>query len=106
MSWLLYQLVYNPACLVVPGGAWMGSCIAVWGLFRGHYWLLTLGQALPNWSSENQKEFSSSFLKKFQNKSKIGGEPKSVKRLRSGDLLIETTSALQTQVLSSCEIIP
>ncbi|GFW49990.1 hypothetical protein TNCV_2315721 [Trichonephila clavipes] len=27
MSWLLYQLVYNPACLVVPGGAWMGSCI-------------------------------------------------------------------------------
>ncbi|GFT26539.1 uncharacterized protein TNCV_3603861 [Trichonephila clavipes] len=26
----------------------------------------------------------------------IGGEPKSVKRLRSGDLLIETTSALQT----------
>ncbi|GFX84479.1 uncharacterized protein TNCV_3531761 [Trichonephila clavipes] len=24
MSWLLYQLVYNPACLVVPGGAWMG----------------------------------------------------------------------------------
>ncbi|GFW49993.1 hypothetical protein TNCV_2315751 [Trichonephila clavipes] len=28
MSWLLYQLVYNPACLVVPGGAWMGSCIA------------------------------------------------------------------------------
>ncbi|GFW86829.1 uncharacterized protein TNCV_2809841 [Trichonephila clavipes] len=28
MSWLLYQLVYNPACLVVPGGAWMGSCSA------------------------------------------------------------------------------
>ncbi|GFX70177.1 hypothetical protein TNCV_4616151 [Trichonephila clavipes] len=27
MPWLLYQLVYNPACLVVPGGAWMGSCI-------------------------------------------------------------------------------
>ncbi|GFV30713.1 putative RNA-directed DNA polymerase from transposon X-element [Trichonephila clavipes] len=27
----------------------------------------------------------------------IGGEPKSVKRLRSGDLLIETTSALQTK---------
>ncbi|GFX71016.1 RNA-directed DNA polymerase from mobile element jockey [Trichonephila clavipes] len=26
----------------------------------------------------------------------IGGEPKSVKRLRSGDLLIETNSALQT----------
>ncbi|GFT63190.1 uncharacterized protein TNCV_4746891 [Trichonephila clavipes] len=26
----------------------------------------------------------------------IGGEPKSVKRLRSGDLLIETSSALQT----------
>ncbi|GFT51146.1 uncharacterized protein TNCV_4817461 [Trichonephila clavipes] len=44
MSWLLYQLVYNPACLVVPGG-----------------------------------------------------EPKSVKRLRSGDLLIETNSALQTK---------
>ncbi|GFU50744.1 hypothetical protein TNCV_241301 [Trichonephila clavipes] len=28
MSWLLDQLVYNLACLVVPGGAWMGSCIA------------------------------------------------------------------------------
>ncbi|GFY08528.1 uncharacterized protein TNCV_809611 [Trichonephila clavipes] len=27
----------------------------------------------------------------------IGGEPKSVKRLRSGDLLIETTSSLQTK---------
>ncbi|GFX65456.1 uncharacterized protein TNCV_400071 [Trichonephila clavipes] len=27
----------------------------------------------------------------------IGGEPKSVKRLRSGDLLIETTSAFQTK---------
>ncbi|GFW95250.1 uncharacterized protein TNCV_314522 [Trichonephila clavipes] len=27
----------------------------------------------------------------------IGGEPKSVKRLRSGDLLIETNSALQTK---------
>ncbi|GFU84764.1 uncharacterized protein TNCV_2127051 [Trichonephila clavipes] len=24
MSWLLYQLVYNLACLVAPGGAWMG----------------------------------------------------------------------------------
>ncbi|GFX73840.1 uncharacterized protein TNCV_4291561 [Trichonephila clavipes] len=32
MSWLLYQLVYNPACLVVPGGAWMWSCIAERGL--------------------------------------------------------------------------
>ncbi|GFU99707.1 uncharacterized protein TNCV_338221 [Trichonephila clavipes] len=29
----------------------------------------------------------------------IGGEPKSVKRLRSGDLLIETSSALQTKSL-------
>ncbi|GFQ68634.1 hypothetical protein TNCT_712081 [Trichonephila clavata] len=28
MSWLLYQLVYNLTCLVAPGGAWMGSCIA------------------------------------------------------------------------------
>ncbi|GFX16494.1 hypothetical protein TNCV_22651 [Trichonephila clavipes] len=27
----------------------------------------------------------------------IGGEPKSVKRLRSGDLLVETNSALQTK---------
>ncbi|GFX90074.1 uncharacterized protein TNCV_2420581 [Trichonephila clavipes] len=27
----------------------------------------------------------------------IGGEPKSIKRLRSGDLLIETSSALQTK---------
>ncbi|GFV70213.1 uncharacterized protein TNCV_2553571 [Trichonephila clavipes] len=155
MSWLLYQLVYNPACLVVPGGAWMGSCIAVRGLSRGHYWLLNLGLALPNWSSENQKGFSSPFLKKIkisQNKEKlkrifktpnpphdahvnrtlnidkislsarflllslehnemgkkspffntkalvgIGGEPKSVKRLRSGDLLLETNSALQTK---------
>ncbi|GFT57597.1 hypothetical protein TNCV_3137101 [Trichonephila clavipes] len=31
MSWLLCQLVYNPACLVAPGGAWMGSCIAEQG---------------------------------------------------------------------------
>ncbi|GFY11801.1 uncharacterized protein TNCV_1529931 [Trichonephila clavipes] len=127
--------------------------------------------ALPNWSSENQKGFSSSFPKKIKiNKRKktqnafiqtphppypthddqtidflnpcpdkepvlprlnvneiaansrffilsltnndmskkspfsihkaligIGGEPKSVKRLRSGDLLIETSSALQTK---------
>ncbi|GFX07130.1 putative RNA-directed DNA polymerase from transposon BS [Trichonephila clavipes] len=164
MSWLLYQLVHNPACLVVPGGAWMGSCIAERGLSRGHYWLLTLGQALPNWSSENQKEFSSSFpKKKIQNKKKtqnasiktpippypshdakhmddtvlllpkftvdeiaqhtrflilslpnnemcrkspfvihkallgIGGEPKSIKKLRSGDLLIETISAVQSK---------
>ncbi|GFT27501.1 uncharacterized protein TNCV_1275931 [Trichonephila clavipes] len=29
----------------------------------------------------------------------IGGEPKSVKRLRSGDLLIETSCALQTKSL-------
>ncbi|GFT45457.1 putative RNA-directed DNA polymerase from transposon BS [Trichonephila clavipes] len=29
----------------------------------------------------------------------IGGEPKSVKRLRSGDLLIETSSSLQTKSL-------
>ncbi|GFW35291.1 putative RNA-directed DNA polymerase from transposon BS [Trichonephila clavipes] len=29
----------------------------------------------------------------------IGGEPKSVKRLRSGDLLIETSSTLQTKSL-------
>ncbi|GFU14729.1 uncharacterized protein TNCV_4228841 [Trichonephila clavipes] len=27
----------------------------------------------------------------------VGGEPKSIKPLRSGDLLIETTSALQTK---------
>ncbi|GFW56195.1 uncharacterized protein TNCV_4330071 [Trichonephila clavipes] len=154
---------------VVPG--W-GPALQSGGLFRGHYWLLTLGQALPNWSSENQKEFSSSFPKKFkiskykkkiQNASiktpilpysthddqvigslrpcldkepvlprsnvngiaantrflilsfsnndmskqspfaihkaliGIGGEPNSVKRLRSGDLLIETNSALQTK---------
>ncbi|GFV93021.1 uncharacterized protein TNCV_3427331 [Trichonephila clavipes] len=46
---------------VVPG--W-GPALQSGGLSRGHYWLLTLGQALPNWSSENQKEFSSSFPKK------------------------------------------
>ncbi|GFY21429.1 zinc metalloproteinase nas-13 [Trichonephila clavipes] len=33
MSWLLHQLVYNPGCLVAPGGAWMGSCIAERGAF-------------------------------------------------------------------------
>ncbi|GFY42856.1 uncharacterized protein TNIN_427141 [Trichonephila inaurata madagascariensis] len=66
MSWLLYQLVYNLACLVAPGGAWMGSCIVErgWGgLSQGHYWLPILGLAPPNWSSENQMGFSSSFLK-------------------------------------------
>ncbi|GFW56120.1 uncharacterized protein TNCV_3852881 [Trichonephila clavipes] len=151
---------------VVPG--W-GPALQSGGLSRGHYWLLTLGQALPNWSSENQKEFSSSFPKKkkkikiSQNKKKtqnasiktpippypshdakhmddtvlllpkftvdeiaqhtrflilslpnnemsrkspfiihkallgIGGEPKSIKKLRSGDLLIETISAVQSK---------
>ncbi|GFW53324.1 hypothetical protein TNCV_4075451 [Trichonephila clavipes] len=34
MSWMLYQLVYNPACLVIPGGAWMGSCIAERGALQ------------------------------------------------------------------------
>ncbi|GFW38770.1 hypothetical protein TNCV_3881371 [Trichonephila clavipes] len=33
----------------------------------------------------------------------IGGEPKSVKRLRSGDLLIETLSALQTKSFFSSQ---
>ncbi|GFT69890.1 putative RNA-directed DNA polymerase from transposon X-element [Trichonephila clavipes] len=153
--------------LVVPG--WRPA-LQSGGLSRGYYWLLNLVQALPNWSSENHKGFSSSFLKKkYPNKEKtqnasiktpilpypshddqaidslnpcpdkepvlprpnvnkiasnsrflilsltnndmskkspfaihkaligIGGEPKSVKRLRSGDLLIETNSALQTK---------
>ncbi|GFU87547.1 uncharacterized protein TNCV_2934691 [Trichonephila clavipes] len=35
----------------------------------------------------------------------IGGEPKSIKKLRSGDLLIETTSALQTGYLN-CKLRP
>ncbi|GFW04147.1 hypothetical protein TNCV_2669121 [Trichonephila clavipes] len=34
----------------------------------------------------------------------IGGEPKSVKRLRSGDLLIEISSALQTKSFFSSQI--
>ncbi|GFX60624.1 hypothetical protein TNCV_4916741 [Trichonephila clavipes] len=148
--------MYNPAFLVVTGGAWMGSCIAERGLSRGHYWLLNLGRALPNWSSEIKRDYPPPFSKKIKiNKMKektqnaffktpnppytthdaqpmnieqislntrfllvslpnnemlfkspfaiqkallgIGGEPKSVKRLRSGDLLIETTSALQTK---------
>ncbi|GFV78145.1 uncharacterized protein TNCV_3045241 [Trichonephila clavipes] len=143
---------------VVPG--W-GPALQSGRLFRGHYWFLNLGLALPHWSSENQKEFSSSFprtkkIKISQNKEKIqnasfktpippypthdvhvlptlnidtvsthtrfllislpnndmskispfaihktligiGGEPKSVKRLHSGDLLIETISDLQTK---------
>ncbi|GFY65693.1 hypothetical protein TNIN_85391 [Trichonephila inaurata madagascariensis] len=41
----------------------MGSCIAErGGVSQGHRWLLNLGLAPPNWSSENQKGFSS-FLK-------------------------------------------
>ncbi|GFU28342.1 uncharacterized protein TNCV_99981 [Trichonephila clavipes] len=32
----------------------------------------------------------------------IGGEPKSVKRLRSGDLLVETSSSTQT-IFPTCE---
>ncbi|GFW25096.1 uncharacterized protein TNCV_3155991 [Trichonephila clavipes] len=144
-----------------------GPALPSGGLSRGHYWLLNLGQAMPNWSSENQKGFSSSFFKKKIKISKIkektqnaffktpnppypthdaqpmdgkglispttaidtiathsrflilsipnnemsrkspfaiqkalqgiGGNPKSVKKLRSGDLLIETISALQTK---------
>ncbi|GFT07184.1 putative RNA-directed DNA polymerase from transposon BS [Trichonephila clavipes] len=151
MSWLLYQLVYNPACLVVPGGsAWMGSCIAERGALPRP---LLVADSRAVWSSVNQKKFSSSFPKKkfkiSQNKKKIqnasfktpippfptnidqiaththcrflilsisnndmtrkspfaiqtaiqgiGGDPKSVKKLRSGDLLLETASALQTK---------
>ncbi|GFU56377.1 uncharacterized protein TNCV_2609021 [Trichonephila clavipes] len=34
----------------------------------------------------------------------IGGEPKSVKSLRSGDLLIETNSAIQTKSFLDCPL--
>ncbi|GFW40967.1 uncharacterized protein TNCV_4370151 [Trichonephila clavipes] len=53
--------------LVVPG--W-GPALQSEGLSRGHYWLLNLGQALPNWSSENRKGFSSFLKKKNPNKEK------------------------------------
>ncbi|GFV94199.1 RNA-directed DNA polymerase from mobile element jockey [Trichonephila clavipes] len=173
MSWLLYQLVYNPACLVVPGGAWMGSCIAERGalprpllvaesraspaklvLCNSKGILLLLSQKKfkisqnidttqnasiktpnPLTPTHNAQPMASlnpspgkgimlsdrdvdklSLHTRFliisltnNEMSKvspfaiqkaligIGGEPKSVKRLRSGDLLIETNSALQTK---------
>ncbi|GFU71550.1 putative RNA-directed DNA polymerase from transposon X-element [Trichonephila clavipes] len=153
MSWLLYQLVYNPACLVVPGGAWMGSCIAVRGaltrpllvadsrtspaklvLRKSKGILLLLSKSKNFKISQNKKNVQNASFKTPNPPSPthlnieqislntrflivslpnnlsikspfaiqkaligIGGEPKSVKRLRSGDLLIETTSALQTK---------
>ncbi|GFX38829.1 probable RNA-directed DNA polymerase from transposon X-element [Trichonephila clavipes] len=172
MSWLLYQLVYNPACLVAPGGAWMGSCIAERGLslrpllvaesrasptklvlLKSQGILLLLSKkkkkikinpnkektqnastktpippypthdarpmdslnscpGLPNLLIDNVAKCSSFLILSLPNcemarKSPfvihkaiigIGGEPKSIKKLRSGDLLIETTSALQSVI--------
>ncbi|GFW28621.1 uncharacterized protein TNCV_2317691 [Trichonephila clavipes] len=129
MSWLLYQLVYNPACLVAPGGAWMGSCIAEQGALsrpllvaesRASPAKLVIDSLNPCPDKEpvlprpnvNEIAANSRFLilsltnNDMSKKSPfaihkaligIGGEPKSVKRLRSGDLLIETNSALQTK---------
>ncbi|GFX39115.1 hypothetical protein TNCV_359291 [Trichonephila clavipes] len=37
---------------MVPG---CGPALQSGGLSRGHYWLLNLGLALPNWSSEKSK---------------------------------------------------
>ncbi|GFW10869.1 uncharacterized protein TNCV_4919881 [Trichonephila clavipes] len=156
MSWLLYQLMYNPACLVVPGGAWIGSCIAervalprplLVADSRASPAKLVLCKSKGILLLLSKKKFQiSQNKKKIQNASfktpnppspthltqpvnieqislstrflivslpnnmsvkspfaiqkaliGIGGEPKSVKRLRSGDLLIETTSSLQTK---------
>ncbi|GFS95556.1 hypothetical protein TNCV_3922921 [Trichonephila clavipes] len=50
-----------------------GPALQSGGLSQGHCWLLSLGLAPPNWSSENQKGFFSSFLKnkiKMQKKNK------------------------------------
>ncbi|GFX70176.1 RNA-directed DNA polymerase from mobile element jockey [Trichonephila clavipes] len=68
--------------------------------------------ALPNLHIDNVAKFSSSLIlslphSEMARKSPfvvhkaiigIGGEPKSIKKLRSGDLLIETTSALQSKL--------
>ncbi|GFV81577.1 RNA-directed DNA polymerase from mobile element jockey [Trichonephila clavipes] len=173
MSWLLYQLVYNPACLVTPGGAWMGSCIAERGalpmpllvaesraspaklvLCNSKGILLPLSQKkfkisqnidttqnasiktpnplnpthdaqpmaslnpspgkglmLPNLDVDKLSLHTRFLIISLTNNEMskvspfaiqkaligIGGEPKSVKRLRSGDLLVETNSALQTK---------
>ncbi|GFY74794.1 uncharacterized protein TNIN_391771 [Trichonephila inaurata madagascariensis] len=102
----------------------MGSCIAErGGVSQGHRWLLNLGLAPPNWSSENQKGFSS-FLKnkikmqKNEEKDKnaffkipnppypthggSAGFVKSIKKLLSGDLLIETATQAQSINLLQC----
>ncbi|GFW49997.1 uncharacterized protein TNCV_2315791 [Trichonephila clavipes] len=156
MSWLLYQLVYNPAYLLVPGGAWMGSCIAERGALPRPL-LVAESRASPaklvlrkskgillllykkNSKYQNKEKIQNAYFKtpnppypthltqpmsieqislntrfllialpnnEMVSKSHfviqkaligIGGETKSVKRLRSGDMLIETTSALQTK---------
>ncbi|GFY31931.1 uncharacterized protein TNCV_2620681 [Trichonephila clavipes] len=158
MSWLLYQLVHNPVCLVVPGGAWMGSCITERGALP-RLLLVAESRASPaklvhlklkrdspppfsKKKSQTKEKTQNAFFKtpnppypthdahvkptlnidkvsttarflllslennEMGKKSPfliqkalvgLGGEPKSVKRLRSGDLLIETNSALQTK---------
>ncbi|GFT96038.1 uncharacterized protein TNCV_313191 [Trichonephila clavipes] len=115
MSWLLYQLVYNPACLVVPGGAWMGSCIAERGALprpllvadsRASPAKLVIDSLRPcldkepvlprsnvNGIAANTRFLILSFSNNDMSKQSpfaihkaligIGGEPNSVKRLRS-----------------------
>ncbi|GFW57088.1 hypothetical protein TNCV_1116161 [Trichonephila clavipes] len=68
MSWLLYQLVYNPACLVVPGGAWTGSCIAERKALPRPLLVAEPRVTLPNWSSENHKRNSPPFSNKKKSK--------------------------------------
>ncbi|GFT69171.1 RNase H domain-containing protein [Trichonephila clavipes] len=90
MSWL-YQLVYNPACLVVPGGAWMGSCIAERGLFRGHYWLLTLGKPCQTGPLRIKRNSPPPFSKK---KKKI--IPQTSHTYAAGQILIKPVLSLKT----------
>ncbi|GFY39599.1 uncharacterized protein TNIN_375411 [Trichonephila inaurata madagascariensis] len=141
MSWLFYQLVYNLACLVVPGGAWMGSCIAERGAHPRPLLVAESGASpaklekdknaffkIPNppypthdGQPTNSQTCSKSFPKfivlhatdnrKLSNASPFliskavqgsAGSVKSIKKLPSGDLLIETTTQAQSINLLQC----
>ncbi|GFY75604.1 uncharacterized protein TNIN_374771 [Trichonephila inaurata madagascariensis] len=141
MSWLLYQLVYNLACLVAPGGAWMGSCIAEREALPRPLLVANSGASpaklekdkntffkIPNppnpthgGQPANSHTCSESFPKFFvlhatDNKKLSNASPfliskaaqgsagsvKSIKKLPSGDLLIETATQAQSINLLQC----
>ncbi|GFX18499.1 uncharacterized protein TNCV_3370721 [Trichonephila clavipes] len=119
--------MYNLACLVAPGGAWMGSCIAEWGALPRPLLVAESGASpaklikthtlkSPPYpthggqptNSQTCSEFFPKFIvlhatdnRKLSNASPFliskavhgsAGSVKSIKKLPSGDLLIETAT--------------